>query len=150
MPNDPLENRVGDSGLWHVVGCSELPGFLGICWQRPWKGVCKWLGGGQCGAAWERMRGHEVLLERCPGPSGEPLQGCVPGSGLCIAAPLAPLIFHSAFASPLPEVREEEFLGQGQMGLAVGGGGAHIDSALTLGAAWMVWGRESSGESLPG
>lgn len=42
----------------------------------------------------------------------QPLQGCVLGSGSCIATPLAPLIFHSDAASQLPEVRERNFSGK--------------------------------------
>lgn len=40
--------------------------------------------------------------------AGRAAQGCVLGSGLCIATPLAPLIFPLRLCQPLPKVREEE------------------------------------------
>lgn len=70
--------------------------------------------------------------------AAEPPQGRVLGSGSRIATPLAPPIFHSGFASQLPEVREEEFLREEQMAVQSPGRGGGREGAQTKNQAGML------------
>lgn len=99
--------------------CSKLPGFLTLLYTPLPRGGtsvserCLLVeGGGEGGQLAQPVREcegtHVSGSAARPRPGCRAAQGCVLGSGLRIATPLAPLIFPLWLCQPLPKVREEE------------------------------------------